>query len=127
MVDYGTDLSCVFDLDPGLAEVTGNVLMGQACARRLTTPRGTLIDDPNYGYDIRQFLNDDLSPSDLAKIGAQCDQELLKDERVVSSTTTITLVGNVLTASSVVFGANGPFTNVVTVSALTTTLLTAPQ
>lgn len=66
MPDYGTDLSCVVDLDAGLAEVTGNTLLAQALARRLITPRGGLLDDPNYGYDLTQFLNADIGPTDLA-------------------------------------------------------------
>jgi hypothetical protein len=85
-------MDCVFDLTPAMAETSGLHMLAQAAVRRLTTQRGTLIDDLNYGFDVRQFLGSDLSPADVAKIGSQCDSELLKDERIYQSQTTVTLL-----------------------------------
>lgn len=122
--NYGTDLSCISDLDPSMAEVSGRLLLAQACVRRLTTPRGGLIDDPNYGYDVTQFLNDDLNPADLQRIASAIDAELVKDERVLSSTTQITLISNVLTIATQMTPSGGPsFSLVLAVSAVTVSLL----
>jgi phage baseplate assembly protein W len=122
---YGTDLSCVSDMDPGAVEVSGLTLLGQACARRLMTPRGRLLDDPNYGTDITRYVNDDLSPADLAKIGSGVDAELVKDERVSASSTTVTFPSTgILTLAIQVTPSTGPtFKLVIAVSQVTATLL----
>lgn len=121
---YGHDLSCISDLDPNMAEVDDHICLLQALARRITTSRGTLIDDPNYGFDIRQFLEDDLDVSQLARIGASVDAEFLKDERIIASSTTVTLVQGVMIVSSNTTGALGPFKFVLSVQATTVTILT---
>jgi len=122
--NYGTDLSCVFDLDPGMVEVSGRLLLAQACVRRLITARGTLIDDLNYGFDVTQFLNDDLDPADLARIASSIDAELTKDERVFSSSTTVSLALNVLTISTQMTPSAGPtFQLTLAVNAVSVALL----
>lgn len=128
-VNYGTDLDGVTDLSPTMAEASGLHMLAQALVRRLITPRGTLIDDANYGYDIRDFLGDDLSPADVGRIGSGVDQELIKDERVLSSQTTVTPLSTyVLTISTVVTPSQGPsFQLVAAVSAVTVTLLQPTQ
>jgi len=125
--DYGHDLSCVFDLDAGMAEVDGRTALAQALARRLITPRGGLIDDGNYGFDVRQFINDDASTSDLARIASSIDSELSKDERVVTSTSTIALLLGVATVSSAIVDGVGPFQFVLAITNVTTAILTTVQ
>jgi hypothetical protein len=121
---FGYDLSCVNDLDPGMAEVGGITVLAQALARRLITPRGQLIDDPNYGYDLNGFLNDDIDPiQDPPRIAAGIDLELQKDERVFSSTSQVTFATNVITTTTQVLSALGPFTFVLAVSNVTAQLL----
>lgn len=127
MTDYGTDLSCVSDLDMTGAEVSGRLLLGQALARRLQTPRGRLLEDANYGFDLRQYINADLSPVDIAKIRAGVESECLKDERVLGATATVTLTNNVLIVTILVQDAAGPFSLVLSVTAVTTTILNVSQ
>ena len=126
---YGTDLSGISDLDASMSETTGLTGLGQALARRISTPRGTLVDDPNYGYDVTAELNDDLAPSDLPRIGSSVDAEFKKDERVFSSFTVVTLEplpDGTLTVASTVVPAGGPsFRLTLSVSAVTVTLLQA--
>lgn len=130
---YGHDLSCTTDLDPAMVEVDGLVGLSQSLFRRIITPRGTLIDDPNYGFDLTQFLNDDLGPQDVSRIGTQVDAEYLKDERVYQSSTTITIVplsnataSGTLVVASLVTPSTGPtFRLVISVSAVTQALLQA--
>lgn len=124
MANYGIDISCVYDVDPTCREVSGNLVLGQACARRLITPRGTLIDDPNYGYDLRQLINDDLSQRDIANLSTNITQELLKDERVLAADVkiTVTSAGNAIVIVQIT-GADGPFQLVLSVNDVTVDLL----
>jgi hypothetical protein len=125
-VGYGHDLSCTTDLDPSMLEVDGLQCLSQALFRRIITPRGTLIDDPNYGVDLTGYLNDDLGPADLARIGASVDAEFAKDERVFRSSTTITFLLNTLTVASVVYPSSGPsFRLVIGVGSVTAQILQA--
>jgi hypothetical protein len=88
------------------------------------TPRGRLIGYPDYGYDLTQFVNADMSPRELAALRAGAEAEALKDERVLScdvsstleSDGTLTIVGSIVTAI-------GPFDLTVSVSDVTLTLL----
>lgn len=124
MTDYGTDLSCVTDLDPAGLEVSGRTCLAQAIARRLQTPRGGLIDDPNYGFAVTAFLNDDLTARDLALIASNVQAECVKDERVISASATVTLsAAGVLTVAINLVDFVGPFRLVLGVSALTVAIL----
>jgi hypothetical protein len=131
VVNYGSDLSLLFDLDPMGAVVTGRLLLSQALVRRWTTPNGRLIDDPHYGYSVVDEINDDLAPTDTAQIGSNMDAEAIKDERVSSCSTSVQLVtlgdGTVaLTTTSTVTDGAGPFTLVLQITQLTVTILSQP-
>jgi phage baseplate assembly protein W len=122
--DYGRDLWCVEDLNPAMVEVTGNLNLAQACARRLITPRGTLIDDPNYGTDVRDWINDDVTQQQIATLQSAIVRELLKDERVLDVQVTVRfLTAGTLDIVIVLTGGNGPFQLVLSVDAVTVTLL----
>jgi hypothetical protein len=56
--ELGVDLAALPDLDPSFPLVAGLANLGQALARRLETPRGGLFYDPNYGTDVRAWLNE---------------------------------------------------------------------
>jgi phage baseplate assembly protein W len=84
-VDFGTDLSCTDDLDPAMAEVSGITLLAQAIYRRLTTPRGALWEDPDYGFDVRELLSSTMTPAQIASIPGQVRTEVQKDERIQSA------------------------------------------
>lgn len=125
-VDYGLDIAMTEDarnVDPGFAPVTGRRCLAEALVRRLQTPNGTLIDDPNYGFDLLGELNDDLSPADVGRIGAQCAAECLKDERVVDCTGSASLTLGTLTVGLVVTDGTGPFKLVLAASGVTVSLL----
>ncbi len=122
--DYGTALSCVNDIDAASRTVTGNRVVAEALARRLMTPRGRLIGYPNYGYDLTQFVNADLSPRDLAGIKVGIVAECEKDERVESVDANVVLATDgTLTVTIAVVGTKGPFTLVLGVSQVTVELL----
>lgn len=89
---YGRDLACVTDITADCAEVDpmSRAAVVQAVLRRLTTPRGKLIDDPDYGFDVRQFANRAATNVELRSIGDQCRGEAVKDDRVFDATITAT-------------------------------------
>ena len=121
---YGHDLACTNDLDPAMLEVDGVAGLAQALYRRIITPRGQLIDDPNYGFDVTQYVNDDVDQTAVSRCAAGVDAEFVKDERVVRSTTTAAFALGVLTVASVVTPSVGPsFRLTVAATAVTTTLL----
>jgi len=148
--DYGTDLSCrqraqtlempdgSFRLFNGVdialdqAEVSGRPCLAEALVRRLVTFRSTLIDvvvpstTANYGSDVTQNVNDDMDPRDIAMAGASVDAELRKDERVVSSTTVPSFVGDLLMLPASVIDGAGSFKLVLAVSQVTVQILSVP-
>lgn len=122
--DFGTDWSCVMDLDPMGQMVTGRDVLSQALVRRITTPRGRLLSNPNYGYDVTGEINDDLSTQEVGQIASNMDAEFMKDERVVSSSTSATLTSDgVLTTTTTITDGAGPFPLVLQISAVGISIL----
>ena len=127
--DYGTDLAIAFtsngvDMDPAGREVSGRTNLSYALVRRLVTPRGRLLDDPNYGFYVPGYLNDDLDTTGLAQIRAGVEAECAKDERVTSATVQPSFLNGVLTLTILVNDASGPFSLVLAVTSVTVTILT---
>lgn len=90
---YGRDLSCVDDITETLEEVDPDSPLGvaQAVVRRLTTTKGTLPDEPDYGLNLRDFLNAGVPASDLPSLAGQIKLEVLKDDRVENALVTVSL------------------------------------
>lgn len=93
---YGTDIICDSDLDALCREEDPSAAIGVARAifRRLTTPRGGLIDDPEYGFDVNSLLHKAMLPQFEAAIPGIIRNEILKDERVESVDVRWTRVGS---------------------------------
>jgi hypothetical protein len=89
---YGTDLSCITDVTPNVDEVNpaSPTAIGEAVLRRLITPRGGVIDDRGYGFDLRGYCNRGVTNADLRSIGARVRAECKKDDRVSDADVTIT-------------------------------------
>lgn len=121
--NVGSCWSCVDDLTMPAVMVGGNRVVGEAIARRLTTPRGQNVGDPDYGFDLTVYLNADISTADISLIQSGIDAECVKDERVLSATSTVTLVGTVLIVSIMLTLATGPFTLVLSVNDVTVQIL----
>lgn len=122
--ELGTDLSCLEDLTDDCAMTDGRVGLAQSVVRRYLTPRGGLLGDPDYGTCLEDYLNDDMSATDLAALFAAAEAEALKDERVVAANVTGSLDSlGVLTITVLLTDADGPFRLVLAVSAVSTTVL----
>lgn len=81
---YGGDLDCIIDCTEDYAELDGDTPRGiaQAIARRYCTPRGGLLDDPDYGCDVRGMLNHATTQASLRSLQTRMKNEAAKDERV---------------------------------------------
>lgn len=114
----GTDLSMPSYM------ASGFLVVAEAILRRWSTGRGELIDDPNYGYNLTDLVNADLSPSELSSAQQQAAAEAVKDERVRKGNVTMVLgVDGTLAVTGQITTAQGQFKMVVAVSAATTQLL----
>lgn len=88
---FGTDLQSlpdkngVIDLDPGMLEGTGRILLSQSIVRRFTTRRASVIDAPNDCINIRDFLSDGLTQAQIAQIGKTLEKECEQDQRVLKA------------------------------------------
>ena len=112
------------DLSMPAYMATGNQCVGEAIARRWSTNPGQLIDDPTYGYNLTDLINDDLSPTQLAQAQQRAAAEALKDERVLRCSVTLTLtVAGLLSVVATVTTSNGTFQFVLAVSATTVNIL----
>lgn len=89
---YGSDVSCVSDLDERMTELPGDSLLvlAQALARRLDCPRGALPDDPDYGIDLRGHCNRGVTTAEIRALAGQVRSELEKDDRVDRALVTVT-------------------------------------
>lgn len=126
---FGRDLYGIEDLDPGLIEVDGSggdpLIVGQALCRRLMTPRGGLVGDPNYGFDLTALIGDDFTIGQIARFAASINAECQKDQRVQACASTLTYDPNtsILTVVLSVTTAAGPFTFTLQASSVTVKLL----
>jgi phage baseplate assembly protein W len=125
MADFGTDISCYPGLDPQGTLVSGNAAVLQAIARRLTTPRGGLFYDPNYGTDVRGFLNEAITNESIARWKTAIERECRQDQRVASVVVDMkpNAAAQSLTVHITCTTADGPFAAVFSVTSLTLDIL----
>jgi phage baseplate assembly protein W len=131
--DFGTD----FDFSvpgpdglPGLSPtfdlVSGRDLLIQSILHRYQTPRGSLVDDPNYGFDVQAWLNESLTNTRLYALQSGLAAEALKDERVLSAAASVTYDGStksITYALAITPSASPAFTLTIAVTSLTLELL----
>lgn len=129
-IDYGLDISTFAsssflqpDIDPSMPLITGNRVVAEAIARRLLTRRGKLIGSPNYGIDVRDFLNAAIDTRQISSIQGVIQTEVEKEERVETAVVGVTFAGERLTTDVRGATADGPFELVLNVSAVTVELL----
>lgn len=126
--DAGTDIDCSVDPGRSFAVADGVRNLGNALARRLTTPRGQLISDPGYGADIRRYLSAGVTEAQLARVKSEVAAEVSQDERVQNPDVTVTV--NAPLAMMMInivseLAPGAPFAFVFRVDAMTVTFLDA--
>lgn len=90
---WGVDVSCVQDADDAFSELGpyDPRIITQAIARRFQTPRGTLLDDADYGLDLRGYLHKGMTQKDIRQLQTQALGEANKEQRIERSATVLTL------------------------------------
>lgn len=121
--NFGISWSCVSDLTMPSVMVSGFRVVAEAVLRRWSTPRGGLIEDPTYGYDLTNAIGEDIDAQTLASMSQGAATEAEKDPRVRACFVTLGLINSVLTVQARIETAEGPFTLVAAVSGITVTLL----
>jgi hypothetical protein len=121
---YGSDTACTTDLPLVSTLVTDpRQLIGQRTIRRLTTPRGALAlinDDPNFGFDVRQYVNAILTPAQISTAQSNIQDEVTKDEQVQSADVAFTLgAAGAIFIQIAMQTLAGPFSMTLTVNDLT--------
>ena len=109
--------------------VAGRQLLSEAIERRIATARGTLPDTKaptttgNYGVDLLDEVDADMTQSDAGRLAASVDAQCRQDERVFYSHTTATIVGSTLPVVIQLVDGAGPFRLTKTIDLVTGTLL----
>jgi len=117
VANLGTDIGTFAELD---VELSGRELLATDIAWRFITDEGSYFGDRKYGYNIRQFLNEEISAQRLVAIQGRCAIEALKDDRVKSATVQVALTNidgtkRKLTVTVNLVDADGPFQFIVAV------------
>ena len=121
MADYGSDFAGVMDITPTLREVDGPRCVAENIAGRLISPRGCLWYAPDYGFDVRQFLNG--HTGDTGAIVAGVVEQAEQDERVDSASARVTFVNSALTIRLSLVLSEGTFAFTLTADKVTGKLL----
>jgi phage baseplate assembly protein W len=127
MADFGFSIDGTTDTAKTWAIVGGAKNLGNAIARRLTTPTASLFYDLGYGFDVRQLLNAPLGQATRQQVARKIEEQCLQDERIAEATATLTAAGPQEIRISVVgtLSDDASFTLVLSVTSLTVALLTA--
>lgn len=125
--NFGLGWSCTTELTMPSIMVTGFRIVAEATIRRWMCPRGGLLEDPNYGYDLTDAVGEDLGQDDLARMSQAASEEAKKDERVRECYVTMGVITTgdqpVLSVQATIETADGTFVLVAAVSSVTVTLL----
>lgn len=123
--DFGTGLDMTTDLPLRWSFASGPRNLANAIARRLITQRGTLVGAPDYGFDVRQYILATLTRAQQSSLQGAIARECEKDERVLAAsvTATINAAAFTLTLAISLSTADGPFSFVLSVGALTVQIL----
>lgn len=120
-VDFGFDILALPDLDVSFTPRRDVAMLADAFARRLFTPRGRLWAHPNYGFDVRDYLNDTMTRDTLQQIKAGCEAQAEQDERFFATSTRVAYDARreALYIQILLQTEAGPFSLVMNVTSLT--------
>jgi len=123
---FGDDIAC--DPETGIPTTfemaTERTALVQAIVRRFQTRRGTLVDDPDYGLDVTDWVGKRTDTAQLFAWQQALQGEVLKDERIQSARARLTLTPQGgLRFTLALATAQGPFLLTLQVSDLSIELL----
>ena len=124
-VDFGLDLACMTDLSPTMAETASMVTLAQALVRMVTTPRGSVVDAPNWGIDVTAYVDGPMDARGAQKVASLMDAQFRQDDRVLRSSTQATWNASTETLRTVsaIITSNGPIRLTLDISNVTVALL----
>ena len=127
MTDFGTDLQALTTLPDPEIFVSGHANVAYGIARRWLTPYGAWDEigypDQVTTLDLREQLGARLSPDDLTLLQAQLEESATEDERVQSIDLSVTFSDGTLTVDATPTTADGPFHFILSVSAVSASLI----
>lgn len=125
---FGRDTSAVTQVRYGVI-VSGAKLVAESILRFLSTPTGSLLDDPFWGDSLADLLGADFSQADADALPGRLEAGISKDDRIddVTVTTVLSNVGPAVKrlkiAIAVTLSNGTSFSMVVAYQDLTVTLL----
>jgi|GEM_PF-2280677 len=127
--DLGTDLDFTSDIGLRWNLASGRRNLANALIRRLSTPRGSLDWDLNYGFDIRDALNEGMTDVEISGLSGSITDECEKDERVekVDVNSNFNFGTNTLSIPITITDSDGPFDLILLVTNTTVELLNQNQ
>ena len=93
---YGVDIDCLLGVGFVFGLASGRQNLANALGRRLITPRGGLFYDPDYGFDVRSYLNIALTRTKMGELVSGIEDECRKDPRVQNVVAQATPIGSPL-------------------------------
>ena len=64
------------------ADLIAREILQNAIIRRLSTNRGSYWTDPEYGFDLINFVNESITEESIIRLPIEIRDEILKEERV---------------------------------------------
>lgn len=105
--DFGSDISTASGLDPDFVLRTGLPVLAEALARLYQTPQGSDSWRPEWGRDLRRYLNEPLTEERLAQLQAEAEEGAELDERILEAEATATFNARTSTVRLTVRGTTG--------------------
>jgi hypothetical protein len=87
-MSYGSDWRDLGSLD--FSRLEGKKLLKRSLIRRLTTPKESLFYAPEYGFDLRQFVNADWDSEIESQLITGAQNECEQDKRIIEATVSVT-------------------------------------
>ncbi|NJK44983.1 MAG: hypothetical protein HC933_12465 [Pleurocapsa sp. SU_196_0] len=123
MADFGLDLRLL--PDKTFTRRSGTDLLVELAVRRLSTPRGGLFYDPLFGFDLREFIQDEFSDVTRFELEDGARRELIKIEGVLDAAVNASARDDTITVTCKLELDEGPFQLVLRVEAATVEVLRA--
>jgi phage baseplate assembly protein W len=124
MSELGIDYSALPDI--AWQTKSGMENLAEALARRLQTPRGGLFYDPEYGLDVRDWLNETDSEEARFELATLASAECEGDPRVLSADVDVLVLGeDGITIAISGQSLEGPFSLILEANKVTVEVLNA--
>jgi phage baseplate assembly protein W len=90
---FGVDLRLTTDLEARMTETVADSAAGiaEGVIRAWSTPTGSLLDDPDYGFDLIGLLHAGVDLADLPPLAGQLRLAAERDDRILEAAVNLTL------------------------------------